>query len=123
MVRPFDAKLSLASMPVATPTVIELDAFAIANGRCAASTAAFVFNIPAPQVCVVQMHSSACVSPAGTWQTVVVVELLVANGDAESFNSAMYRGGVNCALTAWSNAAAPATSGAEKLVPTLMFAT
>jgi hypothetical protein len=66
MVRPFDAKLSLASMPVATPTVIELGAFAIANGRWAASTAALVFNIPAPQVSVVQMHSSACVSPTGT---------------------------------------------------------
>jgi hypothetical protein len=85
-----DAKLLRPSMLVATPAVIVLGATVTASGRWAASTAAFVFNMPAPQVCVVQMHSSVCVSPMGTWQTVAVVALLVGNGVAESFNSAMY---------------------------------
>ena len=108
-------------MVTTVPVVIALGAVAIAKGRCAASTAARVFSIPAPHVSVVQMHSSCCRSPAGTWQKGIVAALPVGNGVAESFSSAMYWAGVNCEFTEWSSAAAPATSGAEKLVPALMF--
>src|SRR5262245_59759563 len=110
-------------MLTAAPVLIVAGASAIANGRCAASTAPCVFSIPAPLVCVVQMHSCCCRSPAGTWQTVVVVELLVGNGAAVRCNSVMYCAGDNREFSECISAAAPATSGAEKLVPMLRFAT
>jgi hypothetical protein len=89
IVRPIGAKLERPSMLTAVPLVIVPGATTDAKGRCAADIAACVLSIPAPHVCVVQIHSSRCRSPAGTWQTVAVDVLLVGNGVAESFSSAM----------------------------------
>src|SRR5262245_5684340 len=97
-------------------------AAATANGRCAASTAASVSSIPAPQVCVVHAHSALCVSFAstGTWH-VGMEPVAAGKGRATSWSRALYCEGDKRLFTACINAAAPATIGAEKLVPTLIL--
>ena len=94
-----------------------------AIGRIAAEMALAAFAIPAPQVCVVQMHSEVCISDelAGTWQVGgagVVVEV-VGKVFADSFRRAINCAPLRLPLTDLMRPAMPATIGAEKLVPRL----
>src|SRR5690606_28435323 len=88
----------------------------------AASTAAPASSSPAPHTAVVQMHSLSCSgftegsSQKGGWG---VESLVVGKGRAVLRMSSITCCGVRPGFTANISAAAPDTSGAEKLVPTV----
>src|SRR5690242_18408813 len=92
-----------------------------AIGRSAAFKAPGAFAIPAPQVCLVQLHSVVCRSedPVGTWQLGMVVSEETGKVAAPSLRRAMSCGAVRLLLTLTMSAAIPDTIGAEKLVPRL----
>src|SRR5882724_8131067 len=94
-----------------------------AMGRRAALIAPGAFAIPAPQVLVVQLHSTFCTSAAlaGTLQFSTVVSLETGNVLAPSFRRAMSCEGRRFPFTLVISPAMPATIGAEKLVPRLGF--
>src|SRR6185295_861693 len=89
----------------------------IASGPFAAVTAAPVFSMPAPQVCVVQLHSVFCMSVAevGTWHT-GTLPVAAGNGVADRLINAIVCAGVNELFTELINAAVAAAIGPEKLV-------
>src|SRR5437868_2257600 len=92
-----------------------------AIGRKAARSAPLAFVIPAPQVCVVQLHSAVCrsVAPEGTWQLGIAGSAETGKGFAPSLSRAMSCAAVKLLLTLAMSAAMPDTMGAEKLVPRL----
>src|ERR1700749_2204715 len=91
------------------------------HGRSAAFSAHGAFAIPAPQVCLVQLHSLVCRSeePDGTWQLGIVVSDETGNVTEPSFRRAINCGAVRLLLALTMSAAIPDTIGAEKLVPRL----
>src|SRR5882672_103533 len=91
------AALGCPSSEIVCPAETLAGTFTNAIGRCAAPTAAKASSIPAPQVCVVQIHSAVCTSLlfAGTWQTGGAgVEFDVdGNGAADCFRRAITSAG------------------------------
>jgi hypothetical protein len=112
IVAPQAAALPPASS-VTLPAVKPAGIFTAAMGFKAAWTECSAFTIPAPQVVVVQAHSTLelvvdehCASPTGC-----------GNGVALALMRAISCGGVRFALAARIRATMPETMGAEKLVP------
>ena len=87
----------------------------------AARTAAPASRIPAPHVVVVQLHSDwstwGAVTGCGATHAGTVASLETGNGRAEDLISAVTLPGLNAGCADSISAAVPATSGAEKLVP------
>ena len=107
---------------VALPLVKPAGSFTAAMGLSAIVTALNAFTMPAPQVVVVQAHSTLEVEPA-----VHSARGGVAGGKADSGGKgvalalmrAINCAGVRLALADSMSAAMPETMGAEKLVPRL----
>ena len=83
-----------------------------------AATAAFASSMPAPQVLVVQLHSSCgcALLPA----THCATPLAVGNARAELCSAALICAGVSAGLLDSISAMVALTSGVEKLVPVPM---
>jgi hypothetical protein len=116
--------LHAAALPapskVALPEVKPAGIDTAAIGLSAAMTALNAFTMPAPQVLVVQAHSTLEEDPA-THCGVGGFVTGCGNGVALALMRAMICGGVRFAFAARINAAIPVTMGAEKLVPRLEF--
>src|ERR1035441_419580 len=112
------AVLELPDRLTLCPAVMIVGSTITATGRRAAFRAPAAFAMPAPQVCVVQLHSEVCksVELVGTWHWGTVESLDVGKGVvAPSFKRAMRCDGSRLLCTDTMSAAMADTIGAEKL--------
>src|SRR5882757_1679540 len=116
MVIPHAGALPPPSM-VALPDANTAGIVIAAIGSRAALTALRALTMPAPQVVVVQVHSTFDVDPL----THRATPAGCGYGVALALIRAMSCGGVRFAFAARISAATPETMGAEKLVPRLVF--
>jgi hypothetical protein len=125
MVRLQAAALLLAFSVIAVPgiTLVVVLAATAAIGRNAAFTACAALAIPAPQVVVVQLHSTVCRSVVldGIRHAGIVASDEVGNGVAPSCRRAMSWLDFRLPFTESMSPAMPDTIGAAKLVPTFLF--
>ena len=112
--RPLAAALREASRFTVEPAAAVAGTDARTTGRRARFTEDNAFSIPAPQVEVVQLHSSASL----TTVQLLTVAPPAGKGVAPALIRSISFAGVSAGLTDRIKAATPATSGAEKLVPT-----